>query len=72
MHFPQRLAHRAKIALIALGVFGEAMRQNNRPVDGPDHFERRNLMRIARQPVSTVGSLFGDQQARTAPVSAGF
>ena len=40
MHFAQRLAHRAQVALIAFGVLGEALRQDDRTVDGADHFER--------------------------------
>ena len=62
MHFPQRLTDRAKVALVALSVFRKTMGQNDGPINGTDDFERRNLMRIARQPVSTIGSLFRTQE----------
>jgi hypothetical protein len=63
MHFAQRLANRAAIALIAFGVLGEALRQNDGAVDGADHFERRNIPRIARQPIAAIRALLGNQQA---------
>src|SRR5438309_4426122 len=62
MHFSQWLANRTQGALIAVGVLGETLRQDNRPVDSADHFEGGNLVRIARQAVSPIGALFRNQE----------
>jgi len=64
MDFTQRLADRAQFALRAFLtiVFGEAMRQDDGAVQGPDHLQRGNFLRRARQPVSAVGALLGDQK----------
>ncbi len=57
MHLAQGLPHRAQLALIASRMFGEALRQNDGPVDGADRFERGNISRLARQTVPAVRAL---------------
>ena len=67
VNFAQRLAHRAQAALIALrlGVLGEAVGQDDRPVDASRiTSSARDFVRVARQPVAAVGALLGKQQAR--------
>ena len=56
MHLAQRFADGAVFGLIAGAVFGEAMRQDDRAVDGADHFERADAARVAGQLVAAVGA----------------
>ena len=66
MDLPQRLANRAQLALGALMVvvFREAVGQDDGAVQRPDHFQRADFVRIARQAIPAVGSLLGKQQSR--------
>ncbi len=56
VHFPQRLAHGTVFGLIAGSVFGEAVSQNHRAINGPHHFERRNSARMPGQFIAAVGA----------------
>jgi len=63
VNFAERLAHRAQVALIALGVFGEALGQDDWAVDGADHFQGGDVARFASQAIAAARALFGNQKA---------
>ena len=63
MDFAKRLAHRAERALIALGMFGEALREDDGAVDGADHFERSDVTRLASQTIAAVRALLGNEES---------
>jgi hypothetical protein len=45
-----------------IAVIRKAGGKNDWSVDRPDDFERRDGVRIARQPIATVRSMFGSQE----------
>ena len=63
VHFSQRLADVAAVALVALSADGDAGSDEQRAVDGANHFEGRNRVGGAGQRVSAVGAVLRLQQA---------
>ena len=49
--------------MIAIGHFGKAIGEDNRPVNRPDYFERGNQPRVFRQAISAIGAVLGNQKA---------
>ena len=41
----------------------EAVRQDNGPIDRPNHFKRGDQPRVARQAVATICSVFGNEKS---------
>ena len=64
IHFAQRLAHRAAVALAAFPAHRHARRNEQRAINRLDHLKRRNRFRLARQRVAAVDAMLRSQQTR--------
>src|SRR5208283_1003291 len=64
VHFAERLANGAAVALATLAAHRHARRDEQRSIDGLDHFEGGNRSRVARQRVSTLDAMLRREQAR--------
>src|SRR5579863_1815669 len=62
VHFAQRFADVATIALTALAANGYAGRYKERAINGLNYLEGRNRVRRSPQPVTAVGAMLGLQQ----------
>src|SRR3954447_6938646 len=63
MNALQRPLHGASFSMTAHGLFGEAVSENDRAINGPNNFQCGNLLRLARQPIATVGPVLRNQKA---------
>src|SRR2546429_1229557 len=52
VHLAQRLADRAALGLITFAAYRNASRDEQRPIDGSNHFVSRDLARRARQRIA--------------------
>ena len=71
MYFSERFFYGATSGLVAL-IVGKAGRENDRAVDGSDHFENRDLVRVAGKLVAAIGSLNAYQKAALAELLEDF
>src|SRR4051812_13427536 len=63
MNALQRPLHGASFSMTAHGLFGEAVSEHDRPINGPNNVQCGNLLRFARKPIAAVRTILRDQKA---------